>query len=210
MATNSVAFHVPLLEFDHRHCVVKKLTERWMRSVTGLRTTRSCGELVPKSAPKRIAIVGRRFQRRNDRGESGTTQPASAPSDGDQLPPPGGARRCLWHAAHGTPTERCREEYVRLSGSAGSFAAMAAHSFGVRHHAGNRAARALHAKDGVWRLFALHHAPSSAERGRHDSDHDGVCRGRGLGHRTCRRYGRRSPDGFHRGGGRPRGFGDGQ
>ena len=32
-----------------------------MRSVTGLRTTRSCGELVPKSAPKRIAIVGGGF-----------------------------------------------------------------------------------------------------------------------------------------------------
>src|SRR5260370_39609174 len=39
----------------------------------------------------------RRLQRPNDRGESGATQHASAPSDGDQLPPSGGARRCLWH-----------------------------------------------------------------------------------------------------------------
>jgi hypothetical protein len=35
-----VSLLVPLLEFNHRHGVVKRLTERWMCRITGLRTRR--------------------------------------------------------------------------------------------------------------------------------------------------------------------------
>ena len=53
--------YVRLLEIDRRHGDVKKLTESRMCSLTGLLTTRPCRELMSKSTPKRIAIVGGGF-----------------------------------------------------------------------------------------------------------------------------------------------------